>query len=154
MAANCRVCLVLKHFGPYFVRIFVHSFALSVGGGGHLRVSESCRGSRFRSPFIPSQCKNRMCSQKKAFLVEHSGGVFLLRWVFLSARMFHLIALVLAIHPVFYTAEFIPSPKLGCRKKGVRKGAVILRFYVCLRLSAFPWVCVRLSAFSVRDQGA
>ena len=35
-----RVCLVLKHFGPYVVRIFVHIFALYVGGGGHSHVSE------------------------------------------------------------------------------------------------------------------
>ena len=27
-------CLVLKHLGPYFVHIFVHIFALFVGGGG------------------------------------------------------------------------------------------------------------------------
>ena len=41
MATNCRVCLVLKQFGPYFVQISVHSFALYVGGGGHSRVSEN-----------------------------------------------------------------------------------------------------------------
>ena len=38
---NSRVYLVLKHFGPYFVRIFVHTFALYVGREGHSRVSDS-----------------------------------------------------------------------------------------------------------------
>ena len=32
---NCRICLVLKRLGSYFVQIFVHTFALYVGGGGH-----------------------------------------------------------------------------------------------------------------------
>ena len=36
---------------------------------------------------------------------------------------------------------------LGCRKKGCVKGAVILRFCVCSRLSAFARVCARLPAF-------
>ena len=31
---NCRICLVLKHLGSYFVHMFVHIFALYVGGGG------------------------------------------------------------------------------------------------------------------------
>ena len=30
---NCRICLVLKHLGSYFVQMFVHMFALYVGGG-------------------------------------------------------------------------------------------------------------------------
>ena len=30
---NSRACLVLNHFGSYFVRIFVHIFALYVGAG-------------------------------------------------------------------------------------------------------------------------
>ena len=33
---NCRVCLVLKHLGPYFVQMFVHIFALYVGARGSL----------------------------------------------------------------------------------------------------------------------
>ena len=32
---NCRICLVLKRLGSYFVQMFVHIFALYVGGGGH-----------------------------------------------------------------------------------------------------------------------
>ena len=34
---NCRVCLLLKHFGSYFVQIFVHDFALYVGRAGVIR---------------------------------------------------------------------------------------------------------------------
>ena len=30
---NCRICLVLKHLGSYFVQMFVHIFALYVGAG-------------------------------------------------------------------------------------------------------------------------
>ena len=36
---NCRICLVLKHWGSYFVQMFVHVFALYVGGGGKFRKS-------------------------------------------------------------------------------------------------------------------
>ena len=37
---SCQVCLVLKHFGPYFVRVSVHIFTL-YWGGGHSRISEN-----------------------------------------------------------------------------------------------------------------
>ena len=33
MAPNCRICLVLKHLGSYFVQMFFHIFALYVGVG-------------------------------------------------------------------------------------------------------------------------
>ena len=40
---SCRICLVLKHFGSYFVQIFVQTFALYAGGGGHWRISDAMR---------------------------------------------------------------------------------------------------------------
>ena len=80
---NCQICLVLKHLGSYFVQMFVHIFALYVGGGGHQRISETvCRGSLgiFRRTFstrtvlnAPSCCRpmlkgpTTLASLKRAF---------------------------------------------------------------------------------------
>ena len=47
---NCQVCLVLKHFGSYFVLIFVHIFAVYMGGGGHSRVSDYFSSLKHKQP--------------------------------------------------------------------------------------------------------
>ena len=61
----------MKHLWPYFVRIFVHSFALYVGGGDHSRVShtsgtgEECifQGAFVHLPemLVPNHCLFQRC---------------------------------------------------------------------------------------------
>ena len=62
---NCRVCLVLKHLGPYFARIFAHSFALYAGGRGHLCVSENCARKRVRRE-LRNMCEKSVEDAKKS----------------------------------------------------------------------------------------
>ena len=59
---NCRVCLVLKHLGPYCVRIFVNMFALYVGGGATCAFLNSCN---CKLPFCQRKIAASSCINKR-----------------------------------------------------------------------------------------